>query len=460
MSNQEIEGIRFLRLECENFKKLKPTMVDIGGRSFCIIGPNAAGKSSVVQALLSSLDVDFMPPEPIKTGEQRATVKVVLGGIVAGEKKTYTLETYFTPGNKRGRLVLFKDNGEKVTSGVKSILDNLIGSVSFNVFDWLHEKKEKKIQLLKQLTGVGPEIDSLNAKKATISAERTKLNADIGAHEGMLKNHGFTPEEVDKYSEAIFIAPIEEELNGISEKIDKHSANKTKVDGVKKAIAYAEKLQEEASARLHEIARLIKNLSDESELIKENAIAREKEIDELKKKEKIGDEWLATHKAPSASEIAQRLSDANKHNENHKKVIEFSDKQKALYEMKKTYAAKETEMQKVEDEKTKVIQKSKLPIEGLTFSDDDILVDGLPMDDKQINTGKLMEIEIEVKIALNPRLKAIFIHDASLLDRAALSLVFKKAEARGYQIIAEVVSGNKGDDAEIKFLEYSPKDAE
>ena len=77
------EGIKFLGIDIENFKNITHRTIDIGGQSIKIVGPNGSGKSSLIQALCSPLDAKIVPTEAIKKGEEKAKIKVRLGGIMS-----------------------------------------------------------------------------------------------------------------------------------------------------------------------------------------------------------------------------------------------------------------------------------------------------------------------------------------------------------------------------------------
>lgn len=146
MSKKKIEpaeGLKSLYLEIENFKNIDKKIIDIGGRSLIFMGPNGSGKSSLIQAMQSPMDTKIVPTEPIKEGEERARIIHRIGGLQGGEYKEYTLEIFFSPGNKKGRLEVYNDKGEKLKSPA-SMVKSIIGNVSFDVTKWLNEDKKKK----------------------------------------------------------------------------------------------------------------------------------------------------------------------------------------------------------------------------------------------------------------------------------------------------------------------------
>lgn len=437
------EGLRFTHLEVENFKQIDKKVVNINGRSFLITGPNEVGKSTLIQALLSGLDSKQAPTVAIKTGEQKASTKVKIGGVINGEPREYTLEMYYTPKNQKGRLVLLDEKLEQVKSP-KAVLDSLIGDISFDIFKFLKDSKPKQIKVLKELSGVSIEIDKLDAERKKIYDERTFLNRKIEENEAVMNNHGFSQDEIELYSEKINIDPIQEELNSISTKITNYNTTKSKTEQFKKD---AERFDADAKKKQNEIDELMAKI----EALKTGISQDERDSEQAWANHAKGEAWLKDRVEPSATEVSGRLSEANAHNEKHNKINELQEKQKALLADKQTAQKMSDDIAAIDDKKTSIIKKSKLPIKGLTFTDEDILYNGLPMEEGQINTQTLIDIGFEISMALNPNLRVVFLHEGSLFDQKSLNTLIKKCKDRGYQLIAEIVADTS--DMEIKFTE-------
>src|SRR3990167_1590216 len=145
------EGFRILEADIENFKNIPKKHISIDGRSLVIIGGNGAGKSSLIQALLSPLTSDLIPAMPIMEGEERSTIKIKIGGSMDGQERIYHLDLYFTPANQKGRLLLTNDQGEKIDAP-KTVLKSIIGNIGFDVFSFLRSSPKKQVEELRKLT--------------------------------------------------------------------------------------------------------------------------------------------------------------------------------------------------------------------------------------------------------------------------------------------------------------------
>lgn len=439
-------SMKFFGLNLSNFKNISHKVIDIGGKSIMIVGPNGSGKSSLIQALCSPLDTKIIPTKPIKKGEERSMIEVTLKGMHGGQPVKYTLELFFSPGNEKGRLVV-RDEQEQVIKAPATFIKGLIGNVSFNIVEWLHESNEKKLKMLKQLTGCELEIDKINKSIAEKKSTKKYKKERAGELESVLKNHGYTQDEIEKYSKPVDIAPIQAELANVSTSITAYADVENKMNIFKNGITSEET---KIANRRKEIERLQLLIKAEGEAIEISFSEITKHKNNLTK----GDAWLAAKVKPSSEEISTRLNGATTHNQHHEKVKALSENKREEMKAKQELIAIDGEIEKLEKDRGDLISKSQLPIKGLTFTEDQIFIDGLPLESGQQNTASLFDIGVDVAIALNPGLKVIFLHEGSLFDKKNLEIIIKKIEERGYQVVAEIVAEGELD---IKFNEMEIK---
>jgi len=447
MENNELnsrEGLRSLFLEIENFKNIEKQVVEMNGRSMLFIGKNGAGKSSLIQAMQSPLDAKVIPTEPIKKGEEKAKIIHKIGGNIKGQYVEYTLEIYFTPGNKKGRLVVYNENGEKQNAPA-TILKSLIGNVSFEVTKWMNEPKAKKLELIKNLSGAAKDIDMVNLD-ITKKKEELKL-AKYRAEEleGALNNHEFSKEDIAKYSEPIVVDELQKSLSQVEE-------NQKVWDRVNNGVINAEnellmnvKATESLDAEIEKLQHQIK--------IKEQA---KNEIfvksSQIENKLQQGKEWLAQTPRPESTEIVSKMNEAADHNSKHQRVLMLSGQQKEMINSKQKVEDIKSTVESLEAKRSDLIKKSQLPIEGLTFDDNELYIDGLPVEEGQLNTQRIWDIGVDIAMALNPNYKVIFLGDGSLFDKEHLRTIIKKIEDKDYMAIVEIVDRDGGN-LETKFVE-------
>lgn len=441
------EGLTFKHIEITNFKNIGKCLVDIGGQSILVLGKNGSGKSSLIQALMSPLDTKVRPSQPIKEGEERSTISVTLAGTMGGEPKEYILDLYFTPGDQKGRLVITNKDGETVKSPA-TFIKSLIGNVSFDVTKWLNESKEKKLSMLKQLTGCSVVIDGINLEIKELK-EKKKIKAQrIEDLQAVLKNHGYSPEDVDKYIKPVDLAPIQEEMSLVSKNQQSYDTVVSKVKGFTEDIT---KDTESIKKSKDEILRLEALIREQANIIENTQEKIKKHYENIE----LGNKWLDGRTRPNIEDVSAKLNDAIVHNEHNAKIKVHAEQQKEMLAAKGELDKIADEVEKKEKERNKAISSSQLPIKGLTFDEEQIYLDSLPLEEGQINTARLFDVGVDIAMALNPGLRTIFLHDGSLFDHDSLKVIVEKIEEKGYQAIIEVVSDDE--EVDVKFTETELK---
>lgn len=437
------EGLTFKNIDITNFKNISKTVVDIGGQSILILGKNGAGKSSFIQALMSPLDTKVRPSQPIKEGEERSTISVTLAGVMGGKEKEYILDLYFTPGDQKGRLVITNSEGETVKSPA-TFINCLIGNVSFDVTRWLNESKEKKLTTLKQLTGCSDKIDEINLIIKDLKEKKKFKSQRVEEIQAVLKNHGYSPEEVDKYSTQVDLVPIQEEMAAVSKNQQAYDSVVAKVEGFDDDVVRNSETVKRANEEILRLEALIREQKGIIEVTTEMTNKCYANIE-------AGNKWIASKTRPSVDDVSARLNEAIVHNEHFNKIQVHAGQQKEMLAAKTELDGIASKIGVEEKKRSDIVSSSQLPIPGLSFDDEQIYLDSLPLEEGQINTARIADVSMDIAIALNPGLKTIFLHEASLLDKEGLRRVIKKAEDKGFQVIAEIVSENS--ELEVEFTE-------
>src|SRR3990167_5149598 len=447
----EQEGLKLLLLEVENFKNIAKIKVEFAGRSVLFIGKNGAGKSALMQAIFSSLDASFTPSQPVKQGEEKGRVTLKMGGRLHGEPKEYTIEIRYSAKSSRGKIKVFNEKQEEIKNP-KTIIKDVVGNISFDIFQFLNSKKSEQIKILKDLTGLTVEIDMLNEKQRSVYDTRTRLNAKIEDADASMRNHGLSNEEIDKYSEKIDMAVVREELSGVSKALENYMKVENGLKDMERDKLALEKLSQERAYKTTQALDHIKKLEMEIEENNEFLRINHSLIEEKGLKIQAGMKWMEGREKPSAEEISNRLTEASLHNEKVSNVDLFRDKQRKLIKDKQTVEDLSLQLKQFDKDKDKLISSSKLPVPGLSFNENEIFLDGLPFEEGQINTAKMIDVGMEISMAMNPGLRVIFIHEGSLCDKHTRASMIEKMESRGYMGVFEMVDDDGGE-LEVVYTE-------
>jgi DNA repair exonuclease SbcCD ATPase subunit len=436
------EGIKVLSLVVENFKNIEKTEVDFAGRSATIIGKNGAGKSSLIQAICSPIDSNYIPAKPVKKGEERGSIELTIGGSLHGEEETYTLGLHFSEKHKKGRITVTNGEGEKVNGG-KQFISDIVGNIGFDIQEFIKlgvtssgsiskPGTQEQIEILKKLMpkDVLKQMHDLDKEFKDVYEARADVNRDISHAKSKLEGHDFSQDELERYNEVVDTDGIVSKMTNIEKELEKYNKVFSTVDSLLDSIP----LKQERLALLEE---------------KVEALHAEitADIDKLDK----GEVWLGKKTKPSIEAMNIELSNANIHNNKVKEVKSLQDSQIAIRLLQENSEANTERLDKIKREKKQIFTSSPLPVKGLTFDEEGIYFKGLPFVEGQHPSSTIISIGAKIGMALNPNLRMLVIKDGSLLDKKTLKWLVTQCEKENYQLFVEMVADNE--EVEIEFIE-------
>jgi recombinational DNA repair ATPase RecF len=389
--------MKITELVSENFKRLHARVI-LDGKSVTVEGKNGVGKSSFIDAVWVALTGKDVPDEPIKKGKDSAKITVT----VDGEDGGFVVEKSFIKGGS-ATLTVKSLNGLKFSSPQK-FLDEKIGKISFDPFEFINKPPREQKKFLMELLGI--DLSAIDEKKKKLLAEKDEIAKEY------LRNKVSETANVD--DSIVYISP--------DEAIEKEKHNRQEIEAVES------------------------NIKKFSELCEEKRIIEEKLKQITQKIHEFGNQpvFELPEKVDRSAEIA-RINENNgrfKQNEALKAQIAECTK------IEERGKAKKAELQTLEQERNQIIASAKMPVEGLSFDDDGLLFDGLPFTEEQLSTAKLIEIGLHISMSLNPALRIMRVKDGSLLDSEMLAIIKGAAKDKDYQLFIERVS----DSEEIGFI--------
>jgi hypothetical protein len=152
-------------------------------------------------------------------------------------------------------------------------------------------------------------------------------------------------------------------------------------------------------------------------------------------------QWLTDNPKIDISEISNKITSLNDTNQKIRANCEKAEKLKDLESHQEFYISHSRQIEEIESERKESLTNTKLPVDGLTFSDSDILYNGIPL--AQASDGEKLMISLAISMALNPELKVLRIKDGSLLDKKNRAILYSQVRDKGYQLWFESVSDNK-----------------
>lgn len=397
------EEMKIIQLVSENIKRIRAITITPDGNLVVVGGDNANGKTSVLDSIAMALGGGkLIPDQPIRRGQKHARVEIDLGDLI--------VERRFT--SKGSTLTVMPKDGREPFKSPQSVLDKLVGKLSFDPLEFVTMKPDAQLKTLKDLVGL--DLSDLEQKRKALYDDRTLANAEAKALEGQLD--GFR-EHKDVPAEIVSVEALWKEIDAAEEHNSEGALFQMSLEQNEQSV----KRCEDEIARLR--ARAME-LKAEQAIHETNAANARLGIAEFEPK----DTEALREQIKTADEQNRKI----KENESRKRLT-TAMRQKSANALNLTNMIED-----VDAEKEQRLAEAEFPVPGLSFSEQGVLLNNLPFD--QASSAEQLKVSIAMGIAMNPKLKVLLIRDGSLLDENSLAMVARMAEVHSCQIWLERVS--------------------
>lgn len=434
--------MRIISFTAENYKRLTVVSITPTGAVVDIVGKNGAGKSSVLDGLYAALaGKSAIPSKPIRNGADHARIELKLG---TGEKVDLIVRRTFARNadDSYTTSVVVETASGAVHKSPQTLLDGLMGSLSFDPLAFARmEPKEQLLQLRKLVPGV--DFEALDKSHEEDFSARTLVNRQVKSTAAQLAAIVVPgdPRQV-RVDESALVADLEAagEMKAaiVKEENDRQSTLRQIDDDRerarnKRALALVRHERiEKMRAEIVSLERLV--AEDEA-----TAKSFEEEADEL---EAAFDALPPVATPPDTSALKARIDAARKTNadvdERDRVIADRAKLDEAVKSLEARSASLTKRIADRNEAKTAAIQAAHLPIDGLSFGDNEALFNGLPLD--QASDAERLRVSVAIAAALNPKLRVIRVRDGSLLDTEGLALLGAFAEGNDLQVWLERVA--------------------
>lgn len=409
---EQTSYLRIIRLRAENVKRLTAIDLHPDGQTVVLGGENGAGKTSVLDSIAYLLGgKGALPPMPLRRGEERGSIEVDLGDLIA--RRTFTA-------NGGGTLTVRNREGA-VYPSPQAILDKLVGDLSFDPLAFTRMGGREQAEMLRRLTGV--DFKGLDATRAEIYAARTEAGRELRAMEGQLAG---SPEPANDTPETeVSVAELTGNLLAAQRMAQENGLVRRQADE-------AMREARTAAAEVRNSADRVENLRSELALA-EQALGKWKKshtaLDEkaeaaAKRANALIDPELAPIEASlrGAEELNRRVRAAA---QRRQLVAQAGDKRAEVDSL--TAAIGE-----VDAEKEAMLAAAPFPVEGLGFDvEGGVTLNGIPF--QQASATEQLMVSLAMGAALNPRLRVLLVRDASLLTPKNRAVLIAWCERVGMQ---------------------------
>ncbi|MBK9580311.1 MAG: AAA family ATPase [Fibrobacteres bacterium] len=401
------------------FKKLKQFSIDPAGKSVEIMGRNGEGKSSIIDGTWCALTGKDVPGVPVN--RESVTAKIVVG---LDDGHTARL-SFSSKGNKS--LVVEGPDGEPVKAPA-TFLENLIGKISFDPFEFVNQTPQKQRAFLQQLLGL--DFADLESAKAFQLEQKREIDRDAVAIEREAEAL-LDARNVERVDVSDLVAKQNERAEVIAKGRDAAAAVERAESAIEGAKASVASLEEQIASLEEQIAALNGRL----ESAKAHAATEASKVAPLR----TSLERLRAQVAgmPDNSEAIRNAGETNRQAERWAKRLDLVARSKSIRGDLDVVKAK---LEAIESERHSRIMDAKFPVPGLTFSVDGVLFNGLPFDSGNQCQSDILRVGVAIAVAQNPTARIVRIKDGSLLDSSAKAALLAMLAENGFQAFIETVA--------------------
>lgn len=414
--------MKIISLQAENLKRLVAVEIKPDGNLVEITGRNGQGKTSVLDAIWWALEgTTHIQAEPIRKGANSALIKLDLGELRV--TRTFAAQD---AGGYTTKVIVENADGARFPSP-QSMLDALVGELSFDPLAFTRMKPKEQFDMLKGFVP-GVDFDQIARARQGDYDARTTVNRQAQAlraqADGITIPEGVPTERVD---EGALVKELEDAGRHNAELEQRKARRQSAEQEIESALNVATSHRSRAAEHRTEADRLeaeAKGLEDAAAATRTKlaeAPALPEPIDPAAVRSKI-------EAARLANEVAGRIE---RRDELLAQAEDFEGQSEKLT----------ASIKRRDDEKQKAIAAAKMPVEGLAFGDDAVLLNGVPFD--QASDAEQLRASIAIAAAMNPKLRVIRVRDGSLLDTESMTLLGQMAEQMEMQVWVETVASGR-----------------
>lgn len=437
------------KLELVNFQVIKEFNADFDGNVYFITGDNELGKSTVLKAIGALLTGNR--DAVLKNGESKGFAKMIVGD----DGEEYEVELKFTKANPRGTLSI-----KSKTTGMKSdnvsMLQKIFGYTDFDAVEFSRwsetaEGRRKQIEVVKSLLPeeVRTRIAEIDTTVAGLKTERTGVNRDLKTYKSIsdAAGQGLTTQDLKTYAKPKDITELMKEQAENAQLIEKAKTVRSALEQRKKQLEEIPERLAEAKATYEKAIEEAKKAIERTEKLYKEAIEQiESEKADYEARKANAEKWLANYEEnnPEKLDTAEQLRKAEEHNKMAAKVADYLSKKKQADDKKAEAEKMDSEIAELSAEREKLISSAKLPISGLSFSDDGLVLNDVPFVAGKVSDSQIMEVAAKLIIASNPTVKVFRIARGESLGQKRLQAILDLAKKEGFQgFIESVVRGQQ-----------------
>ena len=456
------------KLQLLNFQVIENFEAEFDGNVYFVTGDNELGKSTLLKAIGALLTGNR--DEVLRNGASKGFAKMIVGD----DGEEYDVQLSFTENNPRGTLTIKQKSTGMQTNNV-TMLQRIFGyqdfdAVEFSRWSETAEGRRKQIAVVKSLLpeAVRNRISEIDEAVAELKAERTIVNREVKTATALrdTANVGLTPEDKAKYVNPIDVTELVEKAKTNAQLIEKAKT-------VRSMLAQREQELANIPQRLHNARRMLEQELADADAEYNAAMERYKarkekahsdfesaqnsldaEKADCERRKANAEDWLKKYEAnnPEKENAEDTLARVQEHNAMCEKVRKYNERQSELMTAKLKAEKMDADIAKLADERAALIANAELPIDGLTFTEDGLVLNGVPFVPGKVSDSQILMTATKLVVASNPNTRIFRIARGESLGAKRLAEIIEIAHENHFQgFVENVVRGQE----ELRIEEYT-----
>lgn len=343
------------KLAITNYGIIKQVDLALTKNLIVIGGGNGQGKTSVLRAIHTCIvgkrAVDGKT-SPVRDGEQEGSVFLDLGD----------LEIMRRFNAKDQYEVVLKRNGRVETSKVQDRLDALCSKMTFDPSFLWDSKVDEKQRARMFLEAAGVDFSDLESKRAELYIQRTEIGRERDRLKGALDKYPLDFDAPDSLADILSLTDALDEMMRANQERRR----------LQDTILTRQERYDRYKVELSAVRAEIKQLQEREKTILETGKAYGAETATLTTQVEALPEY-------DTRTLREQIANADKHNESYRAGVQRTKFGIDLTQAEGDYESLTTLIERIDMEKTARLKAAKLPLEGLSATEEGIWLDGHPI---------------------------------------------------------------------------------
>jgi hypothetical protein len=406
--------MNLVELKISNFMRVSCLRIRPDGALVTIAGKNSSGKTSTLRSIWCLLaGKAAAPPVPIREGQEECKLYGDFGSL----KVTRTFKKT-EDGDVTMSLHVTNADGSAVRSKPQAMLDSLLGAYAFDPLSFARAPAKTQFDTLKKLVP-GIDFDKMAEIRKDYFDKRTEANRKAKEFRTLAERvtlpPGPCPKAIDVTAQLAALA-------------DANKHNASILPEKQKRAQYGTDLRSQRQAAIEKRVRAA-DLRAQAEQLEQAADAIDLDVEGQEKiiaalpsiPEPIDVAPInATIAAAEQVKATRTLHENRRRNEDE--AERWDGESESLSSL----------IDELDRKKVEAISAAKMPVDGLSFGDGEILLNGAPF--SQAGTAEKIRASVAIGMSMNPEMKLMTIDEASELDSESTKIIADMAEVGGWQV--------------------------